>query len=442
MWGLELALMALMIGINSVFAGYEIALASVSASRLQRLAEENRRGAKVALYMKQNMEASLAVVQLGITLVGAIAAAVGGAGAGQNLAPVLSRIPGVSDAMAEVLAIALVVVPLTIITIIVGELIPKVFALRNAERVCLTISPFMRWFSLSVWPAVWLFETVVMAVMSWGERRLGSGDSAGRPELQELQELRASASLARASRLIGHRAEGIIIGATEMQTRPVRDIMLQADHISTLVVNATLSENLVVAHLDMHTRFPVVEQKGDPQTIIGYVNVKDIIAAMHLNPHEPSLRALVRPLPSFQGDQPIAVCLERFMFDHSHLALIRDDTGRIEGMVSLEDILEELVGEIEDEYDRLPTHVIASGSSWVAGGGVPLDRLESATGLRMIANAPNAGVRTLDDWILGHLGRDACGGDIVERGGVRVVVRKVRRKKVQEAQVGRIMQRS
>ncbi len=198
MWGLEIAIMLAMIGINCFFAGYEIALASITVARLQRLATDKRAGAKVALYMKENMEASLAVVQLGITLVGAIAAAVGGAGAEENLAPTIQETLGVKQGTAEFIAIAGVVLPLTVVTIIFGELIPKVFAIRNAEWVCLRLSPFMRWFAFSVWPAVWLFETVVTGVMSWGEsfRKAGSA----KPEMAELHEIRATAAIARARR--------------------------------------------------------------------------------------------------------------------------------------------------------------------------------------------------------------------------------------------------
>lgn len=439
MWGFELAIMVTMIGINSVFAAYEIALASVSLARLRSLADDHRSGAKVALYMKQNMEASLAVVQLGITLVGTIAAAVGGSGAEEKVAPTLIGRLGVSEGTAEVLAIALVVVPLTVVTIVVGELIPKVFALRNAERVCLTLSPFMRWFSFSVWPAVWLFETVVMGVMSWGERRLGSGD-AGKSKTVEFQELRAIAAMARASRLIGHREERIILGAMELQSRVVRTIMLPAEHVTTLDANASLAENLITAHLDMHTRFPVVARKGDPQTIIGYANFKDIIATMRLAPQEPTFRTIIRPILSFKDNERIAVCLEQMMREHTHIALVRDADGRVVGIVTLEDILEELVGEIEDEYDRLPTHIVESGSSWVAGGGVSIDRLKATTGIDLSIDHPAAGARTLSDWVSGHLGREVRGGDVVERGAMRVVVRKVRRKKVQEAQVSQFEQ--
>jgi putative hemolysin len=436
MWGLEIAVMLAMISINSIFAGYEIALASITVARLQRLATDKRAGAHAALYMKENMEASLAVVQLGITLVGAIAAAVGGAGAEENFAPWVEEQLSVKHGTADVIAIAAVVLPLTVFTIMFGELIPKVFAIRNAEWVCLRLSPFMKLFSYSVWPAVWMFETVVMGVMSWGEGLRKEGSA--KPETAELHEIRATAALARASRLIGHREEGIIHGATEMQSRPVRDIMLPAEHIRMLDSDASLGDNLITAHLDMHTRFPVVEKKGDLQTVVGYVNVKDIIATLRMNPKDPTLRAIVRRLPSFRDVQPIAECLERLMREHTHIAIVRNAQEKVIGMVSLEDILEELVGEIEDEYDRLPAHIVSSGNAWVVGGGVPLERLKVATGMDLIADLPEGGANTLSEWVIGHLGHEVAGGETVEQGPWRVVVRKVRRKKVQEAQVSQI----
>jgi putative hemolysin len=436
MLGFELTVMLVMIVINSVFAAYEIALASVSLARLRGLAEEKRHGAAVAAYMKENMEASLAVVQVGITLVGAIAAAVGGAGAEELLAPKFRDRFGLSEGAAEAFAIATVVMPLTGLTIVFGELIPKVFALRNAERVCLRLSPAMRWFSFSVWPAVWLFEAVTHRVMAWGERRLASGPTS-QPELAELQEIRATAALARASRLIGDRAEDIIVGATELHRRRARDIMLPAEHISTLNLDAPLGETLIAAHLDMHTRFPVVERPGDPQSVVGYVNVKDVIAAMRLNPTDPSLRGLVRPLPAFRGDDAVADCLERMMRESTHIALVRDPDGTVVGMISLEDILEELVGDIGDEYDRLPAHVVPSGSSWVCGGGATLNRLAEVAGLDLGGELEGDRARTLADWVEGRLGRPVRGGDVVVDGSYRVAVRKVRRQKVQEAQISR-----
>lgn len=438
MWGVELAVMAGMIVINSLFAGYEIALASISVSRLQVLVRENRIGAAAALFMKENMEGSLATVQLGITLVGAIAAATGGAGAEAKIVPLLQEQLHVSAALAEFLGIALVVLPLTVVTIIFGELIPKVFAIRNKEWVCLQMSAPMRWFAWSVWPIVWVLENSVMTVMKLGGRWQARLDEKMKTEAAELQELRASASLARTARLIGSREEKIILGAAILSRRPVAEIMLPAAAISMLDVNKSIADCLVAAHLDMHTRFPVAERANDPQSIIGYVNFKDIVAHMRLAPHEPTLRGILHAITSFRDDTPVSSCLEVLMRERTHIALVRDSANQVVGIVTLEDMIEELVGEIEDEYDRLPAHAVPTGAGWVVGGGIALGRLRELTQLDLALDAPTADARNLNEWVIGHLGRAVQGGEVVQRGPVRIVVRKVRRQKVLEAQVQRV----
>lgn len=437
MWGVELVVMVSMIAVNSVFAGYEIALASISVSRLQVMIRENRTGARAALYMKENMEGSLATVQLGITLVGAIAAATGGAGAEAKIVPLLQETFQMSVGVAEFLAIALVVLPLTVVTIIFGELIPKVFALRNKEWVCLRMSPAMRWFAWSVGPVVWFLENTVMTFMRLGGRWQARLDEQMKTEAAELQELRASVALARTSRLIGAQEEKIILGAAALSQRPVREIMLPASGINMLDVNASIADCLVAAHLDMHTRFPVAERAGDPQSLIGYVNFKDIVAHMRLAPHESSLRGILRTITSFREDTPVSTCLEALMRERTHIALVRNGSGQVVGMVTLEDMIEELVGEIEDEYDRLPVQGVPSGGGWVVGGGIALSRLRELTNLDLTVDLPPSGARNLNEWVVGHLGKPVKGGEVLERGDVRVVVRKVRRQKVLEAQVGR-----
>lgn len=436
MWGIELLVMIGMIAFNSVFAAFEIALASVSMSRLHSLVHAGRNGATAARYMKENLEGSLAGVQLGITLVGAVAAAVGGAGAGESIAPALESAFGFSAATSEFLAIALVVAPLTAVTIVFGELIPKVFALRNKELVCLRLSPPMKWFVTAVRPLVWILETTVTGFMSLGERHWkGRFGTDAKSEAEELQELRASVALARTSRLIGPQEEKIILGAASLSHRPIREAMLPAEAISLLDVSAPLTDALIAAHLDMHTRFPVTERAGDPQGIVGYVNVKDIMAQMRLSPADPSLRGVVRTIPSLPDDAPMATCLERMIRDHAHIALVRTAAGAVDGMVTLEDIIEELVGDIGDEYDRLPAHIGRTGAGWVVGGGIGLDRLQEATGVKLSPGPGDPPARTLSDWVVGQLGREVEGGEVVDRDGVRVVVRKVRRKAVLEAQV-------
>jgi putative hemolysin len=476
MWTVELIVMLVMIGLNGIFAAYEIALASVSRARLEAMVRENRTGAKAALQMKRAIERSLAALQLGVTLSAAIAAATGGEGAKKEIVPFLTD-HGVSAGLADPIAIAIVVIPFTIVATVFGELVPKVFSLRNKEWVCLRLSTGMLWFTRSIWPAVWILERFATLLTGWGERRWHLGREAGKSrEAAELLELRALAALARSAQLIGAREENIIVNAVRLSSRPVREVMLRAEHFGMLAAGSTLGDALVAAHLDLHTRFPVTERPGDPQAIIGYANSKAIVACMRLAGHNPSLRSVVRPIPSLRDDLSLSASLEQMIREHSHIALVRGGDGKVAGMITLEDIIEELVGEIQDEYDRLPTHVTPSGDAWVVGGGVSLAKLAETTGIDLRASgggsreaASSTGIlpavalgtgempmasaetpvahgalpathflpRTLNDWIVTQLGRPVRGGDVVNQGGATVVVRSVRRMNLHEAQVSR-----
>jgi putative hemolysin len=215
--------------------------------------------------------------------------------------------------------------------------------------------------------------------------------------------------------------------------------MLPAEYISMLDINCTLEESMITAHLDMHTRFPVAQRPGDPQSIIGYINLKDLLALMRLTRgEEPTLRSILRPFPRLSDSTPITASLERMIREHTHIALVADAGNKVVGMITLEDILEEFIGEIEDEYDRLPAHVTPSGRAWVVGGGISLQRLKESTGMDLSADPPPNGAATLSTWFSGHTGRPIRGGDELTRNGIRVVVRKIRRQKVLEAQVGRV----
>lgn len=436
MWTFEIVVILTMIAVNGLFAGYEIALAAVSLARLRVLEQELRPGAAAAVYMKENIAASLAVIQLGITLFGAIAAATGGAGAEESLAPMLEARIGLSSSVAEFIAIALVVCPLTIVSVVFGELIPKVFALKNQEWMCLMLSPVMHGISTLTRPVVLLLESSVTGFVSWvqGLRGIASGDTVHH-EPVELRELQAAAQLARASRLIGGQQEAIIQNAAQLSRRRVRDIMLPVTHINMLNADDSLTDCLIAAHLYLHTRFPVTERSGDPQCIIGYVNFKDIVALLRLSPNQVSLRAILHPIPSLSAKETVAGSLEIMMRDHTHIALIRGDSQQVIGMITLEDVLEELVGEIHDEHDRLAAHVIRSGQGWVVGGGVPLARLREVAGIVLPPPADGGSAPTLSAWISRRLGRPPVGGDVLECEGLRIAVRKIRHTHLLEAQV-------
>src|SRR5690606_12797541 len=120
--------------------------------------------------------------------------------------------------------------------------------------------------------------------------------------------------------------------------------------------------------------YPVTEELGNPQKIVGYVNFKDIVATLRLAPHDSSFRSLVRRIPNFDADTSVADCLEHLMRERNHIGLVRETGGPVIGLVTLEDIIEELVGEIHDEFDRMPAYIARAEQGWIAGGFVSLNR--------------------------------------------------------------------
>ncbi len=424
----EIVIILAMVLLNAVFAAYELALASARPERLRSLEQSKRPGARSAVFMKEHMEASLAVVQLGITLFGAIAAAVGGASVDEKLAPAVARWLGINQGLADFIALAMFVIPLAAVSIIVGELIPKSFAIKNAERVCLSLSPLMRVFGVMAYPVVWFFEFVTKLAVGWTEKFMPPA----MPDAQmHINELRAQVNMMRAGKIIGMQQEHIILQASRLSTMKVRDIMLPGTDIVTMHVDAPLTESLIAAHLDLHTRFPVTERKGDPQAIIGYVNFKEMIFLAKTHPQHPHLREITRPLIRLSADMPVSEALRQMVGEHVHLALVTETGGLIVGLITQEDIFEELVGDIQDEFDRLPRQIIPSGRQWVVGGGATLSRLRELVNQPELARelAPET---TVNDWVIKALGRRPKGGDTLRTDNVSMIIRKVRRHKVAE----------
>ena len=316
---------------------------------------------------------------------------------------------GLSAGLAELLSLAFVVIPLTAFIIVVGELAPKLFALRHREWVCLKLSPLIRWLSYSLWPAVWILEASATGLMNWGERCWKPGLHADiKTESAELQELRAIASLARTARLIGSREENIILGAAALEPPGAGDPAPGRAHQHA---QPQRLDRQLPGHGPPGYAYPLPRHRapGDPQAIVGYVNFKDIVAYMRLSPNEPSLRGVVRAIPSLPEDAPISSALESLMRERTHIALVRDRNRKVVGMITLEDILEELIGDIQDEYDLLPVHVVPSGAGWVVGGGISLVHLLELTGIDLTKDPPPKEAINLNAWVAGHLGHAVRG---------------------------------
>src|SRR5262245_14672290 len=200
-----------MIMLTAFFAAYELALASVRIGRLRLLVEQKRRGARTALRMKERIEQSLAAAQLGMTLTAVIAAATGGASVEEKFSPYIRDTLQVPERFADVIALVCFVIPLAALTTIIGELVPKVVAIKNPEWVCVTLSPFMRAFAVVIYPAVLLFEWLTTTLVELVERLLPRRKS--EDHVAGLHELRAQVNLLRASQAIGVQEERIILQA-------------------------------------------------------------------------------------------------------------------------------------------------------------------------------------------------------------------------------------
>ena len=200
-------------------------------------------------------------------------------------------------------------------------------------------------------------------------------------------------------------------------------------------LKSTLSEALIRAHLDMHTRFPVCEREGDPQSIQGYLNFKDIMMALKLNSQDPTVKGIIRPIKTVEGNVPIAQVLEKMMQEKLHIALVGEKDQSIIGMVTMEDIIEELVGEIEDEFDRMPTYIHPFAGGWIVGGGVSMQVLAQTIGITPILKPATEGPFRLADWCALKHPDSLRGGEVLEGNGFYVTVRKLRRKKLSEASI-------
>ncbi len=417
-----------MIILNAIFAAYEMALASITRIKLTYLVQTKKKGAVEALFMKDRMEASLAVVQLGITLFGAIAAATGGAGITAMLNPYFQKYCNVSLQFAEILSLITLIIPLSALTVIFAELIPKTFALKHSEWVVLKLSTLMKYFTVIAYPIISSMENIVKATMRFISRKTQTPTSVHDTQ-SSLHELTAALSIARTTRLIDAQQEKIVLSAAQLSLRPIKEIMIPALDICIIPQNITLSDALLRAHMDMHTRFPVCTVGDDLQTVQGYINFKDIIVALRINPEDPTIKGIIRPLPRFIDSSPISKVLERMIQEKLHIGLVENEQGKIVGMITQEDIIEELVGDIEDEFDRLPHHILPYGNQWIIGGAVAMSTVAKTIGI----DWPYDQNIKLADWCQRQVPAPLKGGEIFNSNGLQVTARKLRRNKISEA---------
>lgn len=370
----ELVLIVVLIVAGGVFAGAEMAVVSLRKSRLEELAEEGRSGARAALALKNDPERFLATVQVGITVIGATAAAFGGASIAQRLAPLFATIGWLSE-HADDVALAAVVAGVSYLSIVVGELVPKSLALRAAERYALWVGRPLLALSWLTRPIVWLLSSSANLLL----RPFGDATTftETRYSVEELQQLVGEATKAGT---IHPDAGAIASRAMDMPELRIRDVMVPRQDIVMLDIDAPPEALARILRDHVHSRMPVYEDRID--NVVGYVTVKDLLgAALEQQPIE--LSALVRP-PNFVPESMRAVDLLKDMRQRSlKFAIVVDEQGGVAGVVALEDLVEELVGDIFSEHSRHVPQLLEKepGGSVVVSGATPIRELNRRLGV-------------------------------------------------------------
>jgi putative hemolysin len=345
---LEFAVILALVLLNGVFAGAEIALISVRRTRLHELVESKRRGARAAQALREKPERLLATVQVGITVVGTSAAAFGGETLARDLAPVLAYLPGLGR-YATQLSLALVVVFISFLSLVLGELVPKSLALRAAESYALLIAGPLLALARLARPLVWVLTASSNAVL----RLFGDQTSFSEARLSpdELRELVDEAGRAGA---LDARTSEIAARALDFRDLTAEEVMVPRMDIVAVPLDASPEELLSLALGRKHARVPVY--RDAPDDIQGYVALKDLLAPA-MRGEKIHLEAMLRPLHFVPETARATELLKDLQRRRAPLAIVVDETGAVAGLVTLTDLLEELVGEIITEHDQEPVAI-------------------------------------------------------------------------------------
>jgi putative hemolysin len=331
--GLQLLLVGLLIVLNAIFAGSEMALVTLREGQLRRLARHGETG-RLVVRLARDPNRFLATVQIGITLAGFLASATAAVSLAEPLTPRL----GWLGTAARPVAIVLVTLVLTFLTLVLGELAPKRIALQHAERWAMLAARPLNALAVVTRPLVWLLAKTSDMVV----RLLGGDPGKQREEITpaEVRDL-----------VIAHRGftpeqRMIIAGAVEITERVLREVLVPRRNVFTVDVDVPVEVARIQLAASGHTRAPVV-QRGNLDDPVGVVTLRDLVAA-----ETPRLTDVIRPAYLLPDTLRVAEALRRFKADREQLALVVDEHGAIDGIVTLEDLVEELVGEIYDETDR------------------------------------------------------------------------------------------
>ncbi|MBK8201291.1 MAG: HlyC/CorC family transporter [Bdellovibrionales bacterium] len=327
----EVIIILICLAINALLAAYEMAFVSIPRAELRALSRSGNKHAKILINLRESPERTLSIIQIGITMVGAIAAAVAGAGSGETIEPYLIQTFLLSERSAEALSLFLVVLPITYLSVVIGELVPKTLALRNPARIVLSGAP-------ALLIADQVFSPVITA-LEWSTQRILKVFF---PRSKSTQSTHHTTIEIDSFSPVHQR---IMLNMADIERKQIKDIMLPWAQVVAIKLSATLDEVFQFVIHSGHTRLPV----KDNGKIVGVLHTKEFIALRELG--DANWQFIVRPVVKVQTTDSALGAMRLLQEKKNHMAIVLNAQGERLGIVTLEDILEEVVGDIFDEDD-------------------------------------------------------------------------------------------
>jgi len=398
---------------NGFFAMAEIAIVSARKVRLQQRAEEGDKGAKIALELANSPSRFLSTIQIGITLAGILAGAFGGATIAERLAPALNRISWIAPHGGAV-SLFLVVLGITFLSLIIGELVPKQIALHHAERISAAVAPSMRTLSWLAAPLVQLLSLSTHLVL----RAFGVRPSAEATVTEE--EIKLMIEQGTQEGVFELTEQEIVERVFRLADRTANSLMTPRPDVVWLDPSEPPEEIQQKITADSHTHYPVAE--GQIDHIIGLVNSKDLLS-QNLSCQPIDLRSVLRPALFIPESMSALDMLERFKQKRTHVAFVIDEHGGFQGLVTTSDILEAIVGDIPMPDEAEEAEIIQrEDGSWLVDGKVPADDLKDLLQTDELPFENENLYQTLGGLVMAFLGRIPKSGDHFEWGGFRFEV--------------------
>ena len=400
---LQIAVVVLLILLSGLFAMSETALVSISKARLKQRAESGAAGARAALELSDSPNRFLSTVQIGISMIGVLAGALGGAALAKPLADALRAVPVLAP-YAGTIAFVAVVAGITYLSLILGELVPKRLALNAPETVASRVAPPMSLLSFAASPAVWFLGFSTDAVLGLLRVRPNEEPPVSEQEIEILLEEGAQAGV------LEEEEKDLVARALRLDDRPVRELMTPRPDISWLDADGPLEEQWRRVARNRYSYYPVA--RGDLDEMLGVASIKDAIPRAMAGEPEMLLSSLRRPalVPKKAHASEL---LEAFERSGLPLALVIDERGNLEGLVTPTDVLEALVGNVADAKGPPEASRIArlADGAWRVDGILATGRLKAHLGLRELPREDEGDYQTVGGLVMDRLGRVPEPGD-------------------------------